>query len=191
VTREPLISLDTIGRMIGRDIYLRVFRRRVYRRRSARVLLLDDAGRILLLRCMKDPGHPELGHCWVTPGGGVRRWEPLARAAARELSEEIGLTVASTALGRPVAEASGYADLGWAKGYFRDDFFHHRVSGHEVDTSRMERLERDAHAGHRWWTVAELATTDEEVFPLGLAPLVTGLSAGQIPQQPVRLPWHH
>lgn len=162
-----------------------------YRRRSARVLLLDDAGRVLLLRCVKQSGRPEFGHCWLTPGGGVRRGERLARAAARELHEEIGLSVTAADLGRPVATTSGYADLGWASGIFRDDFFHHRVSTHEVDTSRMERLERENFGGHRWWTVDELAETDEEVFPSGLHPLLNELLTGRIPRQPVWLPWHH
>lgn len=147
--------------------------------------------RILLLRCAKRLGHPELGHCWITPGGGVRRGERLARAAARELREEIGLAVAATDLGRPVATTSGYADLGWARGRFRDDFFHHRVAGHTVDTSGMERLERQTIDGHRWWSVDELAATDEEVFPLGLRPLVVELLAGRVPRRPVPLPWHH
>ena len=162
-----------------------------YRRRSARVLLLDGTGRLLLLRCAKQVDRPEAGHCWITPGGGVRRFERLVRAAARELHEEIGLAVAAADLGRPVATASGYADLGWASGLFRDDFFHHRVDGHQVDTSRMERLERESFGGHRWWTLNELADTEEDVFPFGLHPLVTELLAGRIPRQPVRLPWHH
>lgn len=162
-----------------------------YRRRSARVLLLDGSGRILLLRCLKQVDRPESGHCWVTPGGGVRFGERLARTAARELREEIGLVVAAAALGRPVATTSGHADLGWARGRFRDDFFQHRVTNHLVDISRMERLERTSYRGHRWWGVDELAATDEEVFPLGLSSLVADLLAGRVPARPVRLPWHH
>lgn len=76
----------------------------------------------------------------------------------------------------------GYADLGWARGRFRDDFFQYRVVAHEVDTSRMERLERESFGGHRWWTVDELAATDEEVYPLGLYPLIAELLAGRIPR---------
>lgn len=155
------------------------------------MLVLDEAGRILLLRCVKDVGRPELGHCWITPGGGVRRGERLARAAARELREEVGLAVAITHLGRPVATTGGYADLGWARGYFRDDFFQLRVTGHVVDTSGMEPLERGVFAGYRWWSVDELAATEEDVYPFGLAPLLAELLAGRLPRQRVALPWHH
>ncbi|TYB40356.1 NUDIX domain-containing protein [Micromonospora sp. AP08] len=160
-----------------------------YRRRSARVLLLDSTGRILLLRFVIDPTVPERGHGWVTPGGGVHDGESLQDAAARELHEEIGLMVTPHSLGRPVAHCAGYADLGWASGLFRDDFFYHRVDAHDVDVRRMEALERTHHAGDRWWPLNELASTTDTIFPFGLAPLLADILAGRIPEQSVQLPW--
>jgi 8-oxo-dGTP pyrophosphatase MutT (NUDIX family) len=162
-----------------------------YRRRSARVVLLDDADRVLLLRSHVDQDGPGSGYCWFTPGGGVEDGETLAEAAARELREETGLSVSPEALGPQVAMTSGYADLGWAEGVFRDDFFHHRVTAHEVDISGHEAHERKHYAGHRWWTLDELAATREAVYPFGLAELGVELVAGRIPPAPVHLPWHH
>ena len=159
-----------------------------YRRRSARVLLVDDADRVLLFRFRS---RTPTGFCWLTPGGGVDRGEPLAVAAARELHEETGLRVTPDQLGAPVAATSGHADLGWARGLFRDDFFFHRVSRHEVDTSGWEPGEHRRITAHRWWPVTELADTADEVYPLGLAALLAGLLAGPAPTSPVTLPWHH
>jgi 8-oxo-dGTP pyrophosphatase MutT (NUDIX family) len=161
-----------------------------YRRRSARVVLLDGAGRILLFR-LRDATNAEHGHCWITPGGGVQDGESLREAAARELHEETGLRLAPEQLGPRIAETSGYADLGWAAGVFRDDFFFHRVDHHDVDTRGFEDLERSYITGHRWWPHEELETTNETVYPFALAPLVRELSAGRSPAEPVRLPWHH
>jgi len=155
------------------------------------VLLLDGAGRILLFRFVKDPKRPRRGHGWVTPGGGVHDGEPLHVAAARELREETGLAVCAHDLGPPIAVSTGYADLGWARGVFRDDYFYYRVDAHDVDTTGFEALERRHHAGHRWWTLDELTGTTETVYPFGLVPLISDLLADHIPQEPVRLPWHH
>lgn len=128
---------------------------------------------------------------WLTPGGGIQAGETLAVAAARELGEEVGLYVTADDLGDPVAYTAGYADLGWAAGDFRDEFFYLRVNRHDVDTSRMEDLEMSVHAGERWWSVGELATTDEIVYPYALVPLLTDLLVGRRPAAPVMLPWHH
>jgi 8-oxo-dGTP pyrophosphatase MutT (NUDIX family) len=164
-----------------------------YRRRSARVLLVDGAGRVLLLSALTDPRNPARGHVWLTPGGGVNDGEELAGAAARELREEVGVQVPASSLGEPVAYVSGYADLGWAKGVFRDDFFYHRSDSAalEVDVSGMEDRERATHVGHRWWSLHELFATTERVLPLKLAPLLAELQAGGVPAAPVELPWHH
>jgi len=115
----------------------------------------------------------------------------LANAATRELREEVGLDVPAADLGEPVAYTAGYADLGWAAGDFRDDFFFLRVDRHDVDTSRMEDLELSVHAGEQWWSVDELAVTDEIVYPYDLVPLLTNLLDGRRPVPPVMLPWHH
>lgn len=162
-----------------------------YQRRSARVILLDSSHRVLLLKFFFDPGDVRQRHGWVTPGGGVEDGELLQEAAARELREEIGLLVNPVALGQPIAYSSGYADLGWARGLFRDDFFLHRVGTHRVDTAGMEALERGHHAGHRWWRLDELISTADVIYPFGLAPLLDQLRTAGIPEQPAQLPWHN
>ncbi|WP_211258943.1 NUDIX hydrolase [Spirillospora albida] len=162
-----------------------------YRRRTARVLLVDGAGGILLFRLPRVHGKPEQGHCWITPGGGVDEGESLAEAAARELREETGLTVDPAAIGAPVAVTSGYADLGWTRGVFRDDFFLHRTTVRDIDTTGFTAAERRLIAGHRWWTPDELRAAPEPVYPLRLADLLDDLLADGPTATPVRLPWHH
>jgi 8-oxo-dGTP pyrophosphatase MutT (NUDIX family) len=154
-----------------------------YRRRSARVILIDGEGRVLLFRGRL---MPDDGYAWFTPGGGVDDGETLPVAAARELFEETGLAVRPEDLGAPVAYREGWADLGFAAGRFRDDFFVYRVAEHTVDISGFEELEAGMITEYRWWTPTEVATAAEPVYPIGLADLLT-----KLPPEPVELPWHH
>ena len=126
---------------------------------------------------------------WLTPGGGVRWWERPVAAAARELGEEVGLRLRPSGL-RAVAFTQGRADLGFAAGLFRDDFFVCRVAGHVVDTRGHTELERKNFAGARWWSVDELRTTEETVYPFGLSEVVAAVVEGDMPETPVELPWH-
>jgi 8-oxo-dGTP pyrophosphatase MutT (NUDIX family) len=61
-------------------------------RKSARIVVLDPAGAVLLVRYQDplaaDPSKPELLTYWVPPGGGVDEGESYERAAIRELEEE-------------------------------------------------------------------------------------------------------
>lgn len=56
-------------------------------RHAARVVLLDPAGRVLLMRYDENPPN---GRHWSTPGGGLNPGEDYRDAAARELAEETG-----------------------------------------------------------------------------------------------------
>ncbi len=57
-------------------------------RPAARVLCLDPAGRVLLLR-WRDPAEGAI--FWEPPGGGLEPGESPLAAARRELHEETGL----------------------------------------------------------------------------------------------------
>jgi 8-oxo-dGTP pyrophosphatase MutT (NUDIX family) len=137
-----------------------------FARRSARVILLDAADRLLLIRSAAAPDQPGSDYAWFTPGGGVEPGEALADAAARELLEETGLRADPADL-TLVAFTAGEADLGWASGLFRDDLFVHRVSSHRVDPAGMLDYERRHYGGHHWWTQVELAATTETIIPVG------------------------
>lgn len=161
-----------------------------YARRTARVLLLDNADRVLLINSHFHKDDPPGRQFWLTPGGGVDDGESLPVAAARELREEIGLITEPSSLTGPVAYSSGFASLSWITGILRDDFFLHRVDSHDVDTAGMEALESGTYVGYRWWPVEVLASTSETVYPLGLAALLTDILKAGPPDSPVELPWH-
>ena len=60
-------------------------------RRAARVLVIDEDARLLLLSA-REPAEGRV--FWLAPGGGAEDGESFARTAVRGLHEETGLTAA-------------------------------------------------------------------------------------------------
>jgi 8-oxo-dGTP pyrophosphatase MutT (NUDIX family) len=140
-------------------------------RLAGRVIAIDSAGRVLLFR-YDDP--PPKGDHWSTPGGGVEGDEDFYAAACRELVEETGWTDVTVT---PV-EVHVDSNVQWS--YYRqglnvqhDHYFIGRVPEEARPLGDVAVMhESDGIRGHRWWTLAELDTTAEAIFPPGLAELV-------------------
>lgn len=146
-------------------------------RRGARVLLLDDADRVLLVRG-HDMDQPERSW-WFTVGGGVDAGETARDAAARELLEETGLRLPPEQLVGPVAVRS--AEFAFLRRTVRQDeeFFLARVEGGApLSTDGWTDVERAFVDEIRWWDLDELDAVRTEVFPVELVALVRGLLGG-------------
>jgi 8-oxo-dGTP pyrophosphatase MutT (NUDIX family) len=133
------------------------------RRRTVRVLVVDDRDRLLLFSD-RDPGLPGTGW-WITPGGGIDPGETELEAGVRELEEETGLQVAADRLLGPVLVrrvVHGYTDVVIDQ---EDSFYACWVPAFEVSDAGHTEEERITMTTHRWWTRAELAATDEEIWP--------------------------
>jgi ADP-ribose pyrophosphatase YjhB (NUDIX family) len=140
-------------------------------RQAGRVIVLDPDGRVLLMAY--DGGLP-VGRHWATPGGGVDPGESFAEAAARELTEETGWT--DVPLGEQVYENEFIVDYGDHAVHHHQCFFLARVAipGREVaDVDGMHGA--DGIAAWRWWSIPELDTTTEVIWPIGLTAVIRNL----------------
>ena len=137
------------------------------RRRSARLLIIEPAGRVLLFRFVFKKGALAGQDYWATPGGGVEEGETFEQAAIRELREETGIRVES--VGPQVAQREFVLQLSDGEQVVADERFF-RVEAKEATLSRDEWTadEVEVMVAHRWWSREELSQTSETVWPENL-----------------------
>ncbi|MFF1713576.1 NUDIX hydrolase [Streptomyces sp. NPDC058268] len=148
-------------------------------REAARVIVLDNDQRVLLLRYDENEGF------WATPGGSLETGETYTAAALRELHEELGIDTTSVVLGTQLAERSQEHAVGGREVRQVERYFPAHLTAADVDASLA--TQPDNIREHRWWTLDELRATHETVYPLGLADLTTDYIRNGVPDRPVVL----
>jgi ADP-ribose pyrophosphatase YjhB (NUDIX family) len=137
-------------------------------RKAARVILLDPDDRVLLMRY---DDRPPNGRHWATPGGGVEVGEEYPAAALRELAEETGWTDI-VLLGEVYRRSFEMEYAGQIISQF-ERIYLARTEQPGRQISGVEAMHAaDQIAAWRWWTLAELGETDEQVWPHNLADLI-------------------
>ena len=150
-------------------------------RPTVRVLLIDDAERVLLFASDSDSG--EL--FWFPPGGGIEPGETAEQAAHREHREETGLR--DLALAGEIGRRRHVFSLNGVLHDFRERWFLARVPAFTIDTSGFTPLELATIPAHRWWTVAELEQATERLVPQDLAQLIRRILHEGVPPKPIEL----
>jgi 8-oxo-dGTP pyrophosphatase MutT (NUDIX family) len=154
-------------------------------RQAARVVLTD--GERVLLQHGFDPARPEDGTWWLTPGGGLNGGESVEDGAVREVREETGLRLSPDRLGPVIATRVCFFNFERRRYRQSETFFAVRVEPFTPEHHGWDEVEQRALIDHRWWTVEELRTTDESVYPRQLAELVEAVLGGSL-EAPMHLP---
>nr|WP_281386808.1 NUDIX domain-containing protein [Jiangella mangrovi] len=149
----------------------------VWFRRAARVIAVDAAGRVLMMRGYDPADHQHVW--WITPGGGLEPGEDERAGAVRELFEESGIRLDPADLAGPVASRSALFSFD-GRPYRQDEvLFFARVAGahehDELDTTGWTSVERASVTELRWVSADELDAVTEPVYPPALPAMVRGL----------------
>lgn len=124
-------------------------------RQTGRVLVIDPAGRVLLLEGF-DPAEPDTRY-WFTIGGGLDEGEETAQAALRELREEAGIVVAADQLDGPVWQRNTEFSFDGTRYRQHEEYCLLRVGEVHVSLANLDDVERRTVTGYRWWSHQQLA----------------------------------
>ena len=163
----------------------------VVERTAVRLVVLDAAGRVLLLH-VQDLSNPQFGTVWELPGGGIEPNESYTQAALRELREETGIELAPECMPAPT----------WHRRIeyvYRGTCWHQRElvtavqlreSSPGIEASLRVGNEKEDVLGARWWSMPEIMASSERFYPLSLRAMLARFLAGETIDEPLEI-WPH
>ena len=150
-------------------------------RTSARLLILDDHGRLLLSLC-QDERLENPDPFWATLGGGVEPGETLEQAAIREAKEETGR---DATLGPTVWYMDHTLIISGIPLRLQETFFVVRLEDGPFSRAAWTDEERAIMLDLRWWTLDEIITTKDRIFPSSLSRYLPDVLLENYPSEPI------
>ena len=155
--------------------------------KSARILLLNSKKELLLMS-VNDPDFRTQGMFWCTIGGKMEAGETLLETARRELEEETGLAASAITWGPCVASYRFARTVSGTHTHFKQRFVVAHTNSDACTLDNLTTAERAVVQGVAWWSVEALASSQEVIYPIGLADFLPSLVEGRYPASPFVFP---
>jgi 8-oxo-dGTP pyrophosphatase MutT (NUDIX family) len=147
-------------------------------RAVARIIVIDERDRILLFDTQLS-----YTRVWMAPGGALEPGETHEGAAARELWEETGFTELALS---PCIWRVRFRFLRRGVTCDQDErYFAARTHARDVAPAHLGVKEREQIREVRWWELNDIARSDADFRPLGLAGLLPAVLRGEYPPEPL------
>ncbi|WP_335990060.1 NUDIX hydrolase [Glycomyces sp. MUSA5-2] len=160
-----------------------------FARRAARVLVVDEADRLLLFHGPALVAGAGAAY-FFTVGGAIEPGETAREAAVRELHEETGMLAAPDALIGPVARCHSVQELLAGGGFTADEwFFWWRCTNPTVQLEGLEEREGLETAGFAWMSLPELESAPLTILPRALPAFMRRVLTEGLPARPVTIAW--
>ncbi|MEX5592498.1 NUDIX hydrolase [Pseudomonas orientalis] len=140
------------------------------RRFASRILLINPSDQLLLFKISYKCGALAGLSYWATPGGKLKDGESFEQAAIRELEEETGIAVQSVS--NCIARREFSLVLPDRQAVLAvENYYTVRVAAERLARAGWSDAEREAICEVKWWSVKDLTTCCEQVFPPDLPSL--------------------
>ncbi|QQR48727.1 NUDIX domain-containing protein [bacterium] len=160
-------------------------------RNTVRFLLLNDNNELLLMRVesfdIATPTGKRNKRFWCTLGGQIEANEPLHDAALRELYEEAGIKTHEVELGPVVWTNEVDLVIHGKPIHLYQQFIVARTQQHTVSLDNATPEEQDVVKELRWFSLKDIQTSNETIFPTFLTDYLPSVIAGHYPPKPLYL----
>ena len=147
-------------------------------RPAARVLLIDEQARVLLLRANVGEGD-----VWITPGGALEPGESAEEAALRELREETGIENVELSI---CVWTRTHCFVWGGQSYEQQErFFVARAGSPSITMDGCGAQELAFLFEWRWWSADEIEQSKAVFAPRALAKILPPILACQYPDEPI------